>query len=76
MRKRILLSLFLIAAAIGPASAQNVQRGGLRTETMERLSNQEDPNFIWNLTGLLGLLGLIGFLKEHPDDSYHPAPVE
>lgn len=76
MRTRFVLSLFLIAAAIGPASAQNVQRGGLRTETMERLSNQGDPNFIWNLIGLLGLLGLLGFLKVHPDDSYHPASVE
>jgi hypothetical protein len=43
---------------------------------MERLSSQGDPNLIWNLIGLLGLLGLLGFRREHPDDSYHPAPLE
>jgi hypothetical protein len=76
MRTRIVLSLLLIATAIGPAAAQNGQRGGLRTETMERMSSQGDPNLIWNLIGLLGLLGLLGFRKGHPDDSYHPSTVE
>jgi hypothetical protein len=76
MRARIALSLLLITTAIGPAVAQNAERGGLRTETMERLSGQGDPNLIWNLIGLLGLLGLLAFRREHPDDSYHPAPLE
>lgn len=75
MRTRLILSLLLISAAIGPAAAQT-ERGGLRTETMERLSSQGDPNLIWNLIGLLGLLGLLGLRREHPDDSYHPAPLE
>ena len=76
MRMRIFLSLLLITSAIGPAAAQTDQRGGLRTETMERMSSQGDPNFIWNLVGLLGLLGLLGFRKGHPDDSYHPSTLE
>ena len=76
MRTRIVLSLLLIAAAIGPAGAQTGQRGGLRTETMERMSSQGDPDLIWNLIGLIGLLGLLGFRKEHPDDSYHPSSIE
>jgi hypothetical protein len=76
MRTRILLSLLLITAAIGPATAQNAQRGGLRTETMERLQGERDPNLVWNLIGLLGFLGLLGLRREHPDDSYHPAPLE
>jgi hypothetical protein len=76
MRTRIVLSLLLITAAIGPAAAQTGQRGGLRTETMERMSSQGDPNLIWNLIGLIGLLGLLGFRKEHPDDSYHPSSIE
>jgi hypothetical protein len=73
---RIVLSLLLITAFIGPAAAQNGQRGGLRTETMERMSSQGDPNLIWNLIGLIGLLGLLGFRQEHPDDSYHPSSIE
>lgn len=76
MRRRIVLSLLLITAAIGPAAAQTGQRGGLRTETMERMSSQGDPNLIWNLIGLIGLLGLLGFRKGHPDDSYHPSSIE
>lgn len=76
MRARIVLSLLLISAALGPAAAQNAQRGGVRTETMERLSGQRDSDLIWNLVGLLGLLGLLGLRREHPDDSYHPAPLE
>jgi len=76
MRMRIILSLLLFTAAIGPAAAQTGQRGGLRTETMERMSSQGDPNLIWNLIGLIGLLGLLGFRKEHPDDSYHPSSIE
>ena len=76
MRTRIVLSLLLITAAIGPAAAQTGQRGGLRTETMERMSSQGDPNLIWNLIGLIGLLGFLGFRKEHPDDSYHPSSIE
>jgi hypothetical protein len=76
MRTRIVLSLLLITAAIGPAAAQTGQRGGLRTETMERMSSQGDPNLIWNLIGLIGLLGLLGFRQEHPDDSYHPSSLD
>ncbi|MFL6733953.1 MAG: WGxxGxxG family protein [Sphingomicrobium sp.] len=76
MRARIVLSLFFVTAALGPASAQNVERGGVRTETMERLSGQGDRDLIWNLVGLLGLLGLLALRQEHPDDSYHPAPLE
>jgi hypothetical protein len=76
MRARIVLSLFLVTAALGPAGAQNVERGGVRTETMERMSQGADSDLIWNLVGLLGLLGLLGLRQEHPDDSYHPAALE
>jgi hypothetical protein len=43
---------------------------------MERLQGERDPNLVWNLIGLLGFLGLLGLRREHPDDSYHPAPLE
>jgi hypothetical protein len=77
MRKHLLVSVALSAFLMGPAAAQNAQRGGVRTETMERLDTQDSGNdLIWNLIGLLGLLGLLGLRSEHPDDSYHPAPVE
>jgi hypothetical protein len=77
MPKRILISLILVTVVIGPATAQNAQRGGLRTETMERLANQQSGfDLLWNLMGAAGLLGLLGFRQEHPDDSYHPAAME
>jgi hypothetical protein len=77
MRKRIVLSLLLVAATIGPAAAQTGQRGGIRTETESRKAGQgADNDLIWNFVGLLGLLGLLGMRQEHPDDSYHPAALE
>lgn len=77
MPKRILLSLFLVAAATGPAPAQDNRRGGVRTETMDRLADEQSgTDLIWNLVGLVGLLGLLGLRKGHPDDSYHPASLE
>jgi hypothetical protein len=77
MRKRIILSLILITAAFGPASAQDSRRGGVRTETMDRIAGQQSGNdLIWNLVGLIGLLGLFGLKSGHSDDSYHPSSVE
>ena len=77
MRTRMFLALILVTAAIGPASAQQAQRGGVRSETESRLADQNSSNdIIWNAIGLLGLLGLIGLLPKHEEDSYHPAPLE
>ncbi|HEX6661323.1 MAG TPA: WGxxGxxG family protein [Sphingomicrobium sp.] len=77
MRKRMVLSLILATVVIGPAAAaQEAQRGGIRTETMNRLATQNDFDVIWNAIGLLGLLGLLGLKKEHSDDSYHPSSIE
>jgi len=77
MPKRLVLAILLMSAAIGPADAQQQQRGGIRTETQERTANQGLGNdLIWNLIGLFGMLGLLGFKKEHSDDSYHPSPLD
>jgi hypothetical protein len=77
MRWRLLLALLFMTAAIGPASAQVGQRGGLLTETQDRLSSDSSQSdLIWNLVGLLGLIGLIGLLPQHEDDSYHPADID
>jgi hypothetical protein len=76
MPKRLIFSLILVTAIIGPASAQDT-RGSIRTETQERLvSQQGGSDLLWNLVGLLGLFGLLGFRSGHSEDSYHPAPVE
>ena len=76
MPKRIILSLFFISAAMGPAAAQDT-RGGIRTETMDRMADRDaGMDLVWNLVGLVGLLGLLGLRKEHPEDSYHPASLE
>lgn len=77
MRKGLILSLILIAAATGPAVGQGAQRGGVRSETESRLAGEGgNTDLIWNFVGLIGLLGLLGLRGEHPDDSYHPAAVE
>jgi len=77
MRKHVMLALLLATLAIGPASAQQVQRGGVTTETMNRLAGQNSGHdLLWNAIGLLGLLGFLGLRKEHADDSYHPASFE
>lgn len=77
MRWRLILALFLMTAAVGPAAAQNAQRGGLRTETQDRLASSSDQSdLIWNLIGLLGLIGLIGLLPQHEEDSYHPSSFD
>jgi hypothetical protein len=77
MRKRMMLALLLVMAATGPASAQDQERGGIRTETQDRLMQQGDMNdVVWNVVGLFGLLGLLGLRRPHSDDSYHPASLE
>ena len=76
MPKRIVLSLFFAGAIVGPATAQDT-RGGIRTETMDRIADQDaGMDLVWNLVGLVGLLGLLGLRTEHPEDSYHPASLE
>jgi hypothetical protein len=77
MPKRMMLALFLATLAIGPASAQQNERGGIRSETESRLAGQnEGYDIIWNAIGLIGLLGFIGLLPKHEEDSYHPASLE
>jgi hypothetical protein len=76
MHRRLMLALFLMTAAIGPASAQ-VERGGVPTETQDRdASRSSQKNVVWNLLGLLGLIGLIGLLPQHEEDSYHPSSFD
>ena len=76
MPMRMMVALLLMTAAIGPASAQDNDRGGVRTETESRIVDQGTNDILWNSIGLLGLLGLLGFRRRHGDDSYHPAPLE
>jgi hypothetical protein len=77
MHKRMLVALFAATLAIGPASAQDNERGGVRTETQDRLRGGGiSYDLIWNLVGLIGLLGLLGLHKTHEEDSYHPAGIE
>jgi hypothetical protein len=76
MPKRMILALTAIMAASSPVHAQN-DRGGVRTETQERVANgQGGMDAIWNFVGLFGLLGLLGLRQEHAEDSYHPAALE
>ena len=58
MPMRMMVALLLMTAAIGPASAQDNDRGGVRTETESRLMDQSTNDILWNAIGLLGLLGL------------------
>jgi len=76
MHRRLILALFLVTAAAGPASAQ-VDRGGVPTETeVRQAAKGSQGDLIWNLIGLLGLIGLIGLLPQHEEDSYHPSSFD
>lgn len=76
MRRRLLLTaLFTVAAASPPALAQQPRdKGGIPTETQRRLATK--TVIPWDLLGLFGLFGLLGLGRKHPEDSYHPAPLE
>ena len=76
MRTRMLLALIFLATAAGPATAQDTDKSGVRTETENRLRDQSDNDILWNSIGLLGLLGLLGVRRQHSEDSYHPAALE
>ncbi len=78
MRIGMLLAVLFVTTTIGPASAQpsDNARGGIPTETQNRLAGGIGYDVIWNLIGLVGLLGLLGVRKEHADDSYHPSSIE
>jgi hypothetical protein len=77
MRRRLILTALLVMAAASPpvlAQPTPQERGGIKTETQRRLANKSE--FPLDLLGLVGLVGLLGFARRHPDDSYHPAPLE
>ena len=58
MRWRMILALLVTSIIMGPAAAQS-QRGGVPTETADRLaSSQPQSDLIWNMIGLLGLIQL------------------
>ena len=80
MRLRMILAVLFVTTAtaiVGPASAQDTERGGIRTETQDRMAAQgSGTDILWNALGLVGLLGLLGLRGDHADDSYHPSSVE
>ena len=74
-RRAAIIFTTLLLAPLSQAVPQQ-DRGGVPTETQERLRGAFDYNILWNALGLLGLLGLLGFRKGHDEDSYHPASFE
>lgn len=77
MRTRWRITLLVMAlATVGPAAAQDNEITGIPTETQRRLA-QGEVQVPWaDLIGLVGLLGLLGLRRRHPEDSYHPSPIE
>ena len=73
-RAAAILFTTLLLAPLSQVVPQD--RGGVPTETQQRLQSQFDYNILWNALGLLGLLGLLGFRRGHDEDSYHPASFE
>lgn len=77
MRKHRGAAAVVLLLLLAPASSVAAQdRGGVRSETEERLRNKVDSSYLWNLIGLLGLVGLAGLHRGHDEDSYHPASFE
>jgi hypothetical protein len=76
MRTRWKIGVLVLAiSAIGPAAAQ-ANQPGIPTETQRRLAKGETPVPWGDLIGLVGLVGLLGLRKRHPEDGYHPSPIE
>jgi hypothetical protein len=73
-RRAVLILSFLLIAPASSALAQD--RGGIRTETQERMAPKFDTGLLWNLLGLLGAFGLLGLRRGHSEDSYHPTGFE
>ena len=79
MRLRLVLAVtagMLAFSQAGNAQVTNQDRGGIRTETQERLRSGNDIVGTLNWLGVLGLLGLLGLRKGHDEDSYHPSDIE
>lgn len=77
MRSRLSAAVIIAAAAsMAVPAAAGTGDGGRPTETQERLAQGGNSELPWDLVGLLGLAGLLGLRRPHPDDGYHPAPVE
>jgi hypothetical protein len=79
-RRRAAAILFttLLIAPLSQAVPQDVdnERGGVPTETQQRMKGGFDYDFLWNALGLLGLVGLLGLHKGHDEDGYHPSSFE
>ncbi|WP_309660686.1 WGxxGxxG family protein [Sphingomonas sp.] len=77
MRTKLMVAaLLMVSATSTPALAQKAQdKGGIPTETQQRMAHQDDP-LPWDLLGLFGLIGLFGLRTSHPDDSYHPSNLD
>jgi hypothetical protein len=73
-RAAAILFTTLLIAPLSQAVPQD--KGGVPTETQQRLKGGFDYDFLWNALGLLGLVGLLGLHKGHDEDGYHPAPFE
>ena len=68
--------LFASLLLVSPAATPAQDRGGIRTETQDRMNQRFDSDLLWNILGLFGLLGLLGLKRSHAEDSYHPAGFE
>ena len=77
MRKRMIVALILATTAIGPVAAQpsDNARGGIPTETQDRMGGSSNNNLMWNLLGLLGLVGLTGLWRPSDNDGYTDDPI-
>ena len=54
MPKRMMLALLLMTAAIGPASAQDNDRGGVRPRPRTASCDRAPNDMLWNAIGLFG----------------------
>ena len=77
MSIRMRAAVLAAAAALSTAAVAQPapDPGSVPTPTQERIAENPDNEFPWDLIGLVGLLGLLGLWRSSDNDGYTSDPI-